>query len=299
MEWGRGWVRAGGCGRLRPGGRGRAPGACTRSLVPGGPGPVLGLPTRFHKQLPHQQAAPRLEVAHVARALLVAASRRPRAEAAGRIQHEAHIGSRQTSRSVVAAEALGADEVDRSVVVEHEPGGRRGCLHAVARHAAAAQDRRDVAVVLDRDGCVRVPRIVSAMILLQWHTGMRPNEVVQIRTADVDRSGTVWVYRPPRHKNAYRGHCRRWRGSAELRRSGCNCTATRRMWRRLLDLAMEGKALTRAGPSVSDKAKEPFVNGARNDSLNPLIAANCSCMSGRRRCSASSKRVGRISRDGN
>ena len=36
----------GACGRLRPGGRGRAPGACTRSLVPGGPGPVLGLPTR-------------------------------------------------------------------------------------------------------------------------------------------------------------------------------------------------------------------------------------------------------------
>jgi integrase len=53
-----------------------------------------------------------------------------------------------------------------------------------------------------------VPRIVSVMILLQWHTGMRPNEVVQIRTVDVDRTGPVWIYSPRRHKNAYRGHIR-------------------------------------------------------------------------------------------
>lgn len=47
--------------------------------------------------------------------------------------------------------------------------------------------------------------VVAAMILLQWHTGMRPNEVVQVRGADVDRSGAVWVYRPADHKMAYRG----------------------------------------------------------------------------------------------
>ena len=33
-------------GRLRPGGRGRAQGVEARWWVPGGPGPVLGLPTR-------------------------------------------------------------------------------------------------------------------------------------------------------------------------------------------------------------------------------------------------------------
>lgn len=42
------------------------------------------------------------------------------------------------------------------------------------------------------------------MILLQWHTGMRPNEVVQIRTVDVDRTPhwTVWIYSSRRHQNA-------------------------------------------------------------------------------------------------
>ncbi|MFN9975516.1 MAG: hypothetical protein ACK58T_37050 [Phycisphaerae bacterium] len=34
------------CVRLRPGGRGRAQGAGSRWWVPGGPGPVLALPTR-------------------------------------------------------------------------------------------------------------------------------------------------------------------------------------------------------------------------------------------------------------
>lgn len=51
---------------------------------------------------------------------------------------------------------------------------------------------------------VRVSTTVAAMILLQWHTGMRPDEVVRVRTGDLDSSGSVWVYRPQRHKNAYR-----------------------------------------------------------------------------------------------
>jgi cysteinyl-tRNA synthetase len=36
----------GACGRLRPGGRGRAQAVEARRWVPGGPGPVLELPTR-------------------------------------------------------------------------------------------------------------------------------------------------------------------------------------------------------------------------------------------------------------
>ncbi len=53
-----------------------------------------------------------------------------------------------------------------------------------------------------------VSRVVAAMILLQWHTCMRPNEVVQMRTGDVDRVGEVWVYQPQDHKMAYRGRDR-------------------------------------------------------------------------------------------
>jgi integrase len=34
---------------------------------------------------------------------------------------------------------------------------------------------------------------------------MRPGEVCRLRPCDVDRSGPVWLYRPGRHKTAYRG----------------------------------------------------------------------------------------------
>ncbi len=45
-----------------------------------------------------------------------------------------------------------------------------------------------------------VARQVAAMIRLQWLTGMRPQEVVQMRMADIDRAGRVWIYRPQDHK---------------------------------------------------------------------------------------------------
>ena len=47
------------------------------------------------------------------------------------------------------------------------------------------------------------PQLVDA-VKLQAVTGMRPANVVGIRWADIDRSGDVWMYRPPNHKNQYR-----------------------------------------------------------------------------------------------
>lgn len=44
-----------------------------------------------------------------------------------------------------------------------------------------------------------------AMIDLQKLTGMRPSEVVGLRTQDIDRSRTVWEYRPPHHKTEHHG----------------------------------------------------------------------------------------------
>lgn len=49
---------------------------------------------------------------------------------------------------------------------------------------------------------------VAAMIQLQQLAAMRPSEVVEMRGADIDRSGEVWVYEPGRHKNRWRGHAR-------------------------------------------------------------------------------------------
>jgi integrase len=41
------------------------------------------------------------------------------------------------------------------------------------------------------------------MIELQRLTGMRPGEVVLMRTGDLDMSGEVWVYTPSRHKTEH------------------------------------------------------------------------------------------------
>lgn len=53
-----------------------------------------------------------------------------------------------------------------------------------------------------------VPSPVSAMILLQWYTGMRPGEAVQLRPIDLDRDGEVWSYLPERHKTEHHGRKR-------------------------------------------------------------------------------------------
>lgn len=50
---------------------------------------------------------------------------------------------------------------------------------------------------------------VRTMVLLLWHTGARPGELVQMRLADIDRSGDPWVYTPRSHKTAHHGHSRR------------------------------------------------------------------------------------------
>lgn len=49
---------------------------------------------------------------------------------------------------------------------------------------------------------------VKAMVLLLWHTGMRPGECCAIRAADIDRTGQVWLFKPAAHKTAYRGKVR-------------------------------------------------------------------------------------------
>ena len=46
---------------------------------------------------------------------------------------------------------------------------------------------------------------IRAIVELMWHTGARPGEALQIRMADIDRSGPVWIYRPARHKTEHLG----------------------------------------------------------------------------------------------
>lgn len=51
----------------------------------------------------------------------------------------------------------------------------------------------------------RVSRQVAAMIQLQWFTGMRSGEVVQLRPADLVRDDGPWQYRPRHHKTEHHG----------------------------------------------------------------------------------------------
>ena len=48
-----------------------------------------------------------------------------------------------------------------------------------------------------------VPPTVKAMILVQRLCGSRPQDMVELRSADIDRSGAVWEYRPRRHKTQH------------------------------------------------------------------------------------------------
>ena len=49
---------------------------------------------------------------------------------------------------------------------------------------------------------------VRAMVAVQLLSGMRPNEVLQMRPGDLDRSGVVWTYTPARHKTEHHGRQR-------------------------------------------------------------------------------------------
>ena len=47
---------------------------------------------------------------------------------------------------------------------------------------------------------------VTAMIQVQWLTGMRACELVIMRPCDIDMSSDVWIYEAYDHKNRWRGH---------------------------------------------------------------------------------------------
>lgn len=50
-----------------------------------------------------------------------------------------------------------------------------------------------------------LPAAVQSMVLIQWFTGCRPQDVCQLRPCEIDRSVSPWVWSPSSHKNAHRG----------------------------------------------------------------------------------------------
>jgi integrase len=47
-----------------------------------------------------------------------------------------------------------------------------------------------------------MPPPVAALVRLQLLSGARGGELLGLLAADIDRSGSVWTYRPPQHKNS-------------------------------------------------------------------------------------------------
>ncbi|MDD3470599.1 MAG: site-specific integrase, partial [Thermoguttaceae bacterium] len=47
--------------------------------------------------------------------------------------------------------------------------------------------------------------MVADMVTVQLHSGMRAGELCRLNWAEIDRSGTVWMYRPEKHKTANKG----------------------------------------------------------------------------------------------
>lgn len=50
-----------------------------------------------------------------------------------------------------------------------------------------------------------LPPVLQDMVRVQLHTGMRPGELCQMRAADIEVAGELWVYRPRTHKTQHHG----------------------------------------------------------------------------------------------
>lgn len=54
----------------------------------------------------------------------------------------------------------------------------------------------------------QLPAAVADLVRFQRLTGCRPGEALALDASRIDRTGSVWSYRPERHKTAHHGHAR-------------------------------------------------------------------------------------------
>src|SRR5262245_13522074 len=85
------------------------------------------------------------------------------------------------------------------------------CVKGLERGRTEAPETKPVGPVAEGHVDATLPFLndtLRAMVGVQRHTGMRPGEVCRIRGCDIDMTGKVWLYRPVKHKNAWRGRSR-------------------------------------------------------------------------------------------
>jgi len=75
-----------------------------------------------------------------------------------------------------------------------------------------ARETKKVTPAVEADVKAVLPHVtpqVRAMIQVQDLAGMRPQDIRNVRTCDLDMSHDVWVYTPWTHKTEHHGHVRR------------------------------------------------------------------------------------------
>ncbi len=82
-------------------------------------------------------------------------------------------------------------------------GLKKGKTKAIERPPIMPVDAATVEATLKHAG-----KMVAAMIQFQQLTGCRPGEVCSIKPVEIDRSETVWRYRPGSHKMEHKGRDR-------------------------------------------------------------------------------------------
>ena len=85
-------------------------------------------------------------------------------------------------------------------------GGKPTSEQALIRLAMRPLRRLYGTALVSEFGPLALKAVRQAMIQLQRLTGMRPGEVVIMRTADIDTTGSVWHYLPASHKTEHHGH---------------------------------------------------------------------------------------------
>jgi len=92
--------------------------------------------------------------------------------------------------------------IPASIKVEFES------VEPLRRGHTAAPDREPVRPVEWEHVAETLPYLtvpVAGLVWLAWFSGARIGEIVGLRACDIDMSGPIWEYRPPKHKNTWRG----------------------------------------------------------------------------------------------
>jgi integrase len=85
-------------------------------------------------------------------------------------------------------------------------------VKGLQRGRSPARETEPVCTVPDEHVQATLPHLtpqVQAMVQVQELAGMRPQDVRNLRTGDLDTTGDVWVFTPWTHKTEHHGHLRR------------------------------------------------------------------------------------------